>query len=581
MKTERPSCKPPRVRQCPSGSAAAIRLLVGALAAMAMCVPALAAGETPANVPTEISFVAQRDHGDPGNELTLDVIFTDPRGQSRQVPAFWAGGRSWKVRYASPLLGDHAWWSQCSDSRDAGLHARKGVIRVTPYEGDNPLYRHGPVRIAGDRRHLEHADGTRFFWLGDTWWMGLCQRLKWPEDFRRLAADRQAKGFTVIQLVAGLYPDMYPFDPRGANEAGYPWADNYERIRPEYFDAADRRLEHLVGAGLTPCIVGAWGYYMPWMGEAKLKAHWRYLIARYAAWPVVWCAAGEANLPWYRAEGFPYDDQATARRWCEVMRYIRVTDPWRRPLTIHPTAINAHSARHVVDDESLLDFDFLQTPHDGPGESVETAAVRTVVQSRAAAPVLPVINGEASYEMLSDRIPAAKTRSMFWLCFVNGAAGHTYGANGIWQVNRQGEPHGASPTAGSSPEGYGKIAWDEAMNLPGSRQVAAGKAWIMKLDWQTFEPHFSWVVWADTPAPSEVPPCAIGRTGGQRLFYMLRCKPVIFRQLEPRREYRVTHFDPEEGVESAGGTLTADQRGEARLDPPAHGHDWAVAIAPQ
>ena len=56
--------------------------------------------------------------------------------------------------------------------------------------------------------------------------------------------------------------------------------------------------------GITPCIVGAWGYFMPWMGVEKVKAHWRYLIARYGAWPVVWCAAGEANLPWYLAEGF-------------------------------------------------------------------------------------------------------------------------------------------------------------------------------------------------------------------------------------------------------------------------------------
>ena len=36
---------------------------------------------------------------------------------------------------------------------------------------------------------------------------------------------------------------------------------------------------------------------MPWMGVEKVKQHWRYLIARYGAWPVVWCAAGEANLP--------------------------------------------------------------------------------------------------------------------------------------------------------------------------------------------------------------------------------------------------------------------------------------------
>ena len=53
-----------------------------------------------------------------------------------------------------------------------------------------------------------------FFWLGDTWWMGLTKRLLWPEGFKLLTADRVKKGFTVIQIVAGLYPDMVPFDSR-------------------------------------------------------------------------------------------------------------------------------------------------------------------------------------------------------------------------------------------------------------------------------------------------------------------------------------------------------------------------------
>jgi hypothetical protein len=40
-----------------------------------------------------------------------------------------------------------------------------------------------------------------------------------------LAEDRKRKGFNVVQIVAGLYPDMHPFDPRGANEAGFPWEE--------------------------------------------------------------------------------------------------------------------------------------------------------------------------------------------------------------------------------------------------------------------------------------------------------------------------------------------------------------------
>jgi hypothetical protein len=99
--------------------------------------------------------------------------------------------------------------------------------------------------------------------------MGLCQRLEWPADFQQLTADRAAKGFTVVQIVAGLYPDMPAFDSRGANEAGFPLEKNYGHINPAYFDMADLRIQHLVSRGLAPRIVGCWGYFLHFMGVAQ------------------------------------------------------------------------------------------------------------------------------------------------------------------------------------------------------------------------------------------------------------------------------------------------------------------------
>jgi hypothetical protein len=479
------------------GSFAALLCLIAVL----LCgVSAIAADapktlRTEANVPVEITFSASQAHADPFNEVTFDVTFKAPSGTLQKVPGFWAGGDKWKVRYAAALPGTYQYRTECNDRSESGLNDLQGSVEVTLFRGGNLLFQHGPIRVAQDKRHMEHADGTPFFWLGDTWWMGLCNRLRWPEDFQQLAADRKAKGFTVVQIVAGLYPDMFPFDPRGANEAGYPWQTNYSSIRPEYFNAADQRLRYLVDQGLTPCIVGAWGYFMPWMGVEKMERHWRYLIARYGAWPVVWCAAGEANLPWYLAKGFPYDDRKQVHDWTEVMRFIRATDPFHRPLTIHPTGIGRLSARNATEDTGLLDFDMLQTPH-GRREAV-APTVRTMRESYPDTPVMPVINGEASYEMLMDSIPAQWPRAMFWLCMVNGAAGHTYGANGIWQVNRRGQPHGASPNGTGN--GYGVISWDEAMRLPGSEQVAYGKKFFESLPWTELKPMPESAIWAGSP----------------------------------------------------------------------------------
>jgi hypothetical protein len=527
---------------------------------------------TPVNVMVEMTLVSSRTYSDPFNQVTVEVVFTDPQGANLRVPAFWAGSNAWKVRYAAPVLGIHRFRSECSEPRDDGLHGQAGTIVIEPYAGNNPLYVHGPLRVASNRRYLEHLDHTPFFWLGDTWWMGLCHRLAWPEEFHALTADRKEKGFNVIQIVAGLYPDMPPFDPRGANEAGYPWETNYARIRPEYFDATDQRLGYLVDQGITPCIVGAWGYFMPWMGVEKMKAHWRYLIARYGAWPVVWCISGEANLPWYLVPGFPYDDRNQVRDWTEVMKFVRATDPYHRPITIHPTAIKRYTSRHATDDAGLLDFDMLQTPH-GRREAA-AVTIKAVRESYVATPIMPVIDGEASYEMLSDKLPTEWTRRMFWLCLMNGAAGHTYGANGIWQCNRPGDPHGASPHGGN----YGKIPWNEAMHLPGSRQMGLAKAFFEQFPWQRFEPHPEWAVALETKDDSSAPQ-ATGIPGSLRIIYVPEREVIEVHGLEAQSSYAASCFDPVNGEKALLSTVQADSQGSWKCSPPlTRDQDWVLVL---
>jgi hypothetical protein len=527
---------------------------------------------TDANVPTEISFHAKKSYNDPFNEVALDVVFNAPNGQTLRVPAFWAGTNVWKVRYASSILGAHRYHTECSQTTDAGLQGVTGTVQIRRYDGNNPLYVHGPVRISKSHRYLEHYDGTPFFWLGDTWWMGLSHRLHFPDEFSQLASDRKQKGFTVIQIVAGLYPDMFPFDPRGANEAGYPWETNYSHIRPEYFDAADKRFQHLIDQGLTPCIVGAWGYFMPWMGVEKAKAHWRYLIARYGAMPVVWCAAGEANLPWYLAPGFPYDDRQQVAQWTEVMRYIRATDPFHRPLTIHPTGIGRLSARNATEDSNLLDVDMLQTPH-GQRDAV-APTIKTVRESYGDKPVMPVINGEASYEMLSDSLPTEWTRRMFWLCMMNGAAGHTYGANGIWQNNRPGDPHGKSPHGGT----YGTISWIDAMRLPGSQQLSFGKKLLTRFEWQKFQPHPNWAVFTNS-TDQTFGPQSTGIPDEVRILYVPEPRIVLARELGNDRRWSASYFDPVTGETSKIETITANKEGSWICSPPTGcKHDWVLVL---
>lgn len=520
----------------------------------------------------EWAYVSGTRYEAPFHEVELDVAVTDPEQQEWRVPAFWAGGQDWRVRFSPRTPGVYHYRTHCSDERNGDLHGREGILTVAAYQGNNPLLKHGPLRVSANRRYLEHLDGTPFFWLGDTWWMGLCQRNGWSfEDFRVLTADRVKKGFSVIQIVAGLYPDMPPFDPRGANEAGHPWERDFTCINPAYFDRMDLRIHWLVKSGLVPCIVGCWGYFLPWMGLSKMKQHWRHLIARYGAYPVVWCLAGEGAMPYYLSTQREADSAFQKRGWTEVGQYVRSIDPSHHPVTIHPNT----TARETVEESTVLDVDMLQTGHGGWGSALNTLTL--VNRAYTQTPSMPVINGEVCYEGHQQISWHDIQRFLFWTCILSGAAGHTYGAGGIWQMNTREQPHGPSPHGGT----YENTAWDVAMQLPGSHQLGLGKALLMRYPWFRFEPHPEWVEPRWSPQ-NYMLPFAAGIPGEVRVVYIpsriYNWSGPALQHLEDGIRYHARYVDPISGHEYALGEVVAaaDQTWQAPNVPLAQ--DWVLVL---
>lgn len=129
----------------------------------------------------EVTCVSEKTYRNPFMEIELDAIIAGPNVAQARVPAFWAGDNRWCFRYAASMPGIYAWKLDCSDTSNSRLHGMAGEIEVVPYRGENVLYLHGPIRVAKDQRHFEHADGTPFLWLGDTWWKNLCKRMTWAD----------------------------------------------------------------------------------------------------------------------------------------------------------------------------------------------------------------------------------------------------------------------------------------------------------------------------------------------------------------------------------------------------------------
>ncbi len=528
--------------------------------------PALRVGEQYQVV--EWGYTSQRNYQDPFNQVDLDVVFTNDSGQQWRVPAFWAGGNEWRVRFAPPMPGDYKYHAESTDKSNPDLNGHEGILRVKPYKGSNPRLMHGNLRVSANRRYLEYADGTPFFWLGDTWWEGFCKRIS-LDDFKTLAADRRAKGFDVVLITAGLYSDEPPFDARSENEGGMPWEPGFARINPAYFNAADQRIKALVDDGLTPAIVGSWGYYLPWMGIEKAKKHWRNLVARYGAYPVVWIISGEQTMPYYRSLHPQADSALQKAGWTEVARYVRSIDPYGHLITTHPSGWQ--SSRSEMTDASVVDFDLLQPGHKYWASA--SSIVGEVSADYSRTPTMPVMVGEAVYEGHQQTNWQDVQRFALWTTMLNGAAGYTYGAGGLWEMNGKTVAHGPSPSGNN----YENTPWNVAMRLPGSTQDGIGKRLLMKYAWWKFVPHPEWVEphgtafltphtdWFDVDKRwkeengNDLLPYAAGIPGKIRVIYIppkvYSHKGPLLMQIEEGVTYHAAYYDPVNGQKYDLGAL--------------------------
>jgi hypothetical protein len=336
-----------------------------------------------ANRVAEVALISGKTYRNPFVEIELNAVVTQPDGNKLRVPMFWAGGERWCLRYASPVLGVHMFRTACSDDTNARLHGVPGRFEVVASTGEDPLYQHGPIRIAKDKHHFEHADGTPFLWLGDTWWKNLCKRMTW-EGFQELTSDRKAKGFNVVQIVCGPYPDEDMMEARWENEGGKPYeTKDFSVVNPRYFEYVDRRIQHLVDAGIVPVIVGGWGRpqsggksTLAQVGLEGFKRHWRNLVARYGAHPTAWMVGGEAK----DAYG----------PWSQLARYLKDVDPYHRLVCYHAPG----HPREMLRGNSMFDFDMVAFGHDGMKTVNRTAQLMQSCLEMS--PKRPVLCGEAS-----------------------------------------------------------------------------------------------------------------------------------------------------------------------------------------
>lgn len=125
-----------------------------------------------------------------------------------------------------------------------------------------------------------------------------------------------------------------------------------------------------------------------------------------------------------------------------------------------------------------------------------------------AIPARPLIEDEANYELLDyasmkTAVPGWMTRQSAWQSQMGGAAGFTYGGQGIWWAcPDRNYSNGNCGGTGSSPGFY---TWDEALDFPvGGKQMGYMASFFRRLPWFRLEPDATAIVWNVTQSGTKL-----------------------------------------------------------------------------
>lgn len=428
-------------------------------------------------------------------------------------------------------------------------------------------FHHGDLRISENRRFLVHADGTPFFYLGDTAWE-LFHRLS-REDAARYLENRREKRFTVVQAVVlaeldGLdTPNFYghrPLDPL--------LQPPYDPARPQeaYFSHVDWIVDKAREMGLVIGMLPTWGDKVrkQWgkgpvvFHEGNARAYGRWLGARYKdRVNLIWILGGDRN-----PDGFE-------RLWREMAAGLKEGDSGRHLMTYHP--MGSHSSSEWLHHETWLDFNMMQSGHSERNK----ANYAMIERDYNLRPVKPTIDGEPRYEDHPVNWKPDQNgwfdeydvrQAAYWGVFAGGF-GITYGCHPVWQMK----------TAAREAVGMARHNWDEVLDLPGASQMQHLRALIESRHFLSRIPDQSLI--ASDPGSGEDHVRAT-RGDGYAFLYLPTGKPVaVHLGAVSAGRIKASWYDPRTGRSTPIGTFPAS--GTKRFTPPGtpgRGNDWVLVL---
>ena len=327
------------------------------------------------------------------------------------------------------------------------------------------LFIHGRLQTTKNGHYLQFADGTPFFWLGDTGWE-LFHRLNLNE-IKQYLDDRAAKGFTVIQAVA-----LAEFNGlRTPNQYGELPLKNLDPEQPneKYFKIIDSAIhmarQRNLFIGLLPTwgdkVTKNWGEGPVIFDSLTAYAYGKWIGNRYKK---------EANIIWILGGDRPAIRDSSDWRpiWRAMAKGIIEATNNKCIISYHPWG-GRNSTSQWIHDEPWLDINMFQSGHGG-GRDV--ACWETTKRDFNYSPAKPTLDAEPNYEDHPvNPWPKWNTdngyfrdydvRKQCYRSVFAGACGVTYGHHAVWQFM----------SAREEAINYPDRGWINALNRPGATQV--------------------------------------------------------------------------------------------------------------
>ena len=490
-------------------------------------------------------------------DATLTVVFTSPLGETRQAYGFWDGGRTWRVRVAPDHPGHWSFRATCSDPGNLGLNQQHGEFLCSAALGTNPFYQHGPVQVARDHRHLQHADGTPFFWLADTTWNG--PRLSEPKDWDFYAHVRTDQGFSVVQWSVAPGEDLKKQNAL----TGFP---DRIGINPDFFKRLDLKLTRLREGGLLNAIVPLAeleSQKEPGLAltDDQATLFTRYVVARWGGDPVVWLLAFEGG-----------HDGKKAGRWKAIGQSVFGTGPHA------PVVLYTGETQWLLDnfrDQPWVDVFAFQTATDVTDDAVKWTVAGPFAKEWTQQPARPVLpftpceNGVAAQSQKrfrSDDVRHAAYTSLL----LTVPAGVSYAGLGVvnWDVTT-GAKDDKTP-------GAELPFWHKAMFMPAAKQMGYLSRLLTSADFWKLRPAPKIV----TTQPGDASPdryIASARTDSKdwALIYVPEDRTVELSLDELPASPTVTWFNPRAGNKNPAVAVVG---GHSCQFPTPDPGDWVLVV---